>query len=190
MMRRLLYVLTALLLVACNAEQQYSTRYPCSFVFYAKDHINTNALTISLSNPGQFVIVEPKQVNGLTHLMLTPNSGTWETFQTDIPLSASAIENERLSYDHMGACKRLIIGTSNFNGLKAYDGQCPNCLESDGALWHPLSWTDKGQMLVCERCQRKYNPHAEGVPVNGKEGDLRLMEYRIEYNGQKLYVHN
>ena len=183
-----LRLLTVLLFAACAAEQQFTTKYPCSFVFLASNHPNS-ALTLSLGNAGQFCIVTPRIASGVTHLMLTPNYGSWTTEQTDIAMTI-AIENERLSYDNMGANRRLIIGMSNFNGLKAFDGQCPNCLEEGGSTNRPLSWADKGQMLLCQRCSTKYNPNADGVPVNGSEGTPRLLEYRVEYNGERLYVHN
>jgi len=180
----------AFLLCACEAEQQFSTKYQCNFVFYANNHLNTNALTISLNNPGQFVIVEPKNMNGITHLLLTPNAGNWTKEQTDIAMSTSTIENDRIRYDLMGANNRLVVGHSNFNGRKAYDGQCPNCLENGTSLSYPLSWAERGQMLECKTCSLKYNPNADGAPVNGSKNSLRLMEYRIDFNGEKLWVHN
>ena len=62
-----------LLFAACGGEQQYSTQYPCSFVFFASNHI-TSCLTLALGNPGTFVIVEPQTRQVVTHLLLTPNS--------------------------------------------------------------------------------------------------------------------
>ena len=109
--------------------------------------------------------------------------------QKDVKM-VTAIENERLNYDNMGANRRLIVGCSNFNGLKCFDGQCPNCLLNGTLSNYPLSWTDRGQMLVCQKCSRKYNPNAEGIPTNGGEDDRRLIEYRIEFNGDRLYCHN
>lgn len=188
MRKACLLLFTTLLLAACTADQRFTTKYPCSFVFLASNHANS-ALTLALGNAGQFCIVTTRVASGVTHLMLTPNYGTWTTEQTDIAMTI-AIENERLSYNNMGANRRLIIGMSNFSGLKAYDGQCPKCLEESGAVNRPLSWTDKGQMLLCQRCSTKYNPNAEGMPVNGNEGTPRLLEYRVEYNGERLYVHN
>lgn len=177
-----------LLLAACTAEPRFSTQYPCSFVFYASSHLNS-ALTLAVGNAGQFCIVEPQLKNGVTHLILTPNTGTWTKDQTDVPL-VTAIENDRLSYDRMGANKRLIIGASKFNGLRAFDGQCPNCLANGSTTNRPLSWADKGQLLECQKCGVKYNPNAEGIPLNGQDDTPRLIEYRAEYNGDRLYVHN
>jgi len=175
-------------LSACQAEQQFSTKYACSFVYYASYHPNS-ALTLALGNAGHYCIVAPKVVGGVTHLAMTPNIGSWTTEQTDVAM-VTAIENERLSYDNMGANRRLIVGLSNFNGLKAFDGQCPYCLDKGSSPNRPLAWTDKGQMLECANCKTKYNPNADGVPVNGNEETPRLIEYRADYNGERLYVHN
>ena len=177
-----------LLLLSCTGEQQYSTSYPCSFAFYASNHPNC-VLSLSLASPGQFVIVVPQLKSGVTHLMMTPNLGEWTEEQKDVKM-VTAIENERLNYDNMGANRRLIVGCSNFNGLKCFDGQCPNCLLNGTLSNYPLSWTDRGQMLVCQKCSRKYNPNAEGIPTNGGEDDRRLIEYRIEFNGDRLFCHN
>lgn len=181
----LVIVSTLLLLGACEAEQQYSTRYPCSFVFYAINH-PTSALTHCLGNPGHFVIVTPSLKSGVTHLMLTPNlNNNWSSEQLDIPM-LTAKENDRLSYSYMGANQRLIIGLSNFNGLKAYDGQCPNCLENGTSINRPLNWTDNGLRLICQKCQTKYDPN-----TNVRQGEVpRLIEYQAEYQGTNLYVHN
>lgn len=188
MVRRLCSLLFVLLLVGCTAEQQFSTRYPCSFVFYASNHPYC-ALSLAVGNAGQYVIVEPKVMSGVTHLKLTPNMGTWTAEQTDVAL-VTAIENERLSYNNMGANGRLIIGLSQFSGLKCYDGQCPNCLKNTTSTNRPLSWADKGQMLECASCKVKYNPNAQGVPTNGTAETPRLIEYRVDYNGERLYAHN
>lgn len=183
-------LLVALLgtLAGCAADEQFSTQYRCSFVFYASDH-PASVLTLSLNNPGQFVVVEPKFVAGVTHLYLTPNQGSWEASQTDIAMTTE-IENRRLTYDNMGANRRLIIGCSNFNGLKCYDGQCPQCLQNSTSPICPLTWADRGRMLECKKCKTVFNPNAEGIPVNGTEQTPRLIEYRVEYNGQRLYAHN
>ena len=186
---RLLFALPLLLLTACTAEEQYSTKYSCNFIFYTRYHADC-ALTLVLGNPGQYVIVEPKFVAGVTHHVFTPNTGPWEQHQLDVAMT-SAIENKRISYDNMGANRRLIVGSSNFNGLKCYDGQCPNCLEQGGSVNRPLSWADDGKKLRCPRCNIVYNPNAQGIPENGNEDTPRLLEYRVEpYNGESLYIHN
>ncbi len=184
-----------LLFAACGGEQQYSTQYPCGFVFFASNHI-TSCLTLALGNPGTFVIVEPQTQQGVTHLLLTPNSGRmvdgqWSAVNAeDLPMT-TAKENDRVTYQNMGAQQRLIIGCSKFDGLKAYDGQCPNCIREYGRTHFPLVWADKGERLRCDKCGRKYDPNANGIPTDGQQkDDVRLLQYRIDYNGERLYVHN
>ena len=172
-------------LSACDAENQYGSPYPCSFVFYTSYHTNS-LLTLSLGNPGEYVIVEPKVIQGGLHLIMTPNNGEPE----DLPLTTEK-EAKRLDYSHMGANNRLIIGRSLYSGLKAYDGQCSNCLINLGGPSYPLTWSDNGQRLFCAKCNRSYDPNAEGVPTdNAQKGDRNLYQYAVQYNNEMLHIYN
>ena len=186
-------LLAILLLAACEADTKYNTQYPCNFVFYASLY-PTSALTRALNNPGDFCIVEAKTEQGVVHLKLRPNHGKWDAADLDLTMR-TAINNERLSYNNMGAGRGLIIGRSNFFGLKAYDLQCPNCLDELGAPKNPLTWIEDGKYLSCQRCGRVYNQdNDDGIIVsNGKKGDRMLIQYRsVSYstNDGRLYVHN
>ena len=171
-------------LISCDGEEKYSRKFPCSFVFQAQYH-TASLLTRSLGNPGMFVIVSATQRQGVTHLLVNAADGQSE----DIAMS-TAIENERTYYENMGANRSLIIGLSNFDGLKAYDRQCPNCMEETDGTNHPLSFTNNGQAVSCGRCKRIYNLNAEGMPQNGQQGDIALLQYVVAYDGTRLYVHN
>ena len=172
-------------LCACDADNEYGSPYACSFVFFASYH-PTSLLTLALGNPGTFATVVPKTEQGVTHLVLTTNYGK----QEDLPMVTEK-ENSRLNYSSMGANRRLIIGCSKFNGMKAYDGQCSNCLINLGGLNYPLQWTDDGEFLRCDKCHRVYDPNAGGMPVeNGQKGDRSLYQYAIQYNGETLHVYN
>ena len=35
-----------------------------------------------------------------------------------------------------------------------------------------------------------YNLNAEGMPQNGQQGDIALLQYVVAYDGMRLYVHN
>lgn len=193
LLRRLGICLTFMLLAACEADTKYNTQYPCNFVFFTNIY-PTSALTRAVSNPGEFCIVEPKTEQGVVHLKLRPNRGTWAQSDLDLAMR-TAIGNERLSYASMGAARGLIIGHSNFFGLKAYDLQCPNCLDELGAPRSPLQWTDDGRYLECARCHRVYNQdNDDGTIVsNGQKGDRLLIQYRgVSYSAAdgRLYVHN
>ena len=177
-------LLVLVLLAACTEDTKYSRSYPCSFIFQAGSH-STSLLTRALGNAGTFVIVTATQRQGVTHLLVTGADGGSE----DIAMT-TVIENERTSYQNMGANRSLIIGLSNFDGLKAYDRQCPNCLEKLGGINHPLSFSDNGQTVTCSKCHTIYNLNAEGMPINGQQGDHALLQYIIVYDGTRLYVHN
>jgi hypothetical protein len=182
----LLAVVLAMAVSACSDENKYSRKFPCSFVFHTQYH-PTSQLTLCLSNPGEFVIVSATVKQGVTHLLITPNSGAQ---QEDIAM-ATAIENERTSYQNMGANRSLIVGMSHFDGLKAYDRQCPNCLEQVGGINYPLSFIKNGQEVSCARCNRTYSLMAEGMPSeNGQQGDRALLQYMVSHDGTRLYIHN
>lgn len=192
-MRRLAACLLCTVLLACDAGNKFSTRYPCSFVFFPSQY-PSSALTRALGNPGDFVIVCPETRQGVTHLVLTPNHGKWAESDTDLAMR-TAIGNERVSYNSMGAARGLVIGCSRFFGLKAFDRQCVNCLNEYGSPRYPLTWsTDNDQQLVCTKCHRVYSLEADDAfPVSGgKQGDEPLMQYKIEVTGnnERLLVHN
>jgi hypothetical protein len=174
-----------LLLSSCTEDTKYSNAYLCSFVFYTQNH-PTSLLTRALGNVGTFVIVTSTQRQGINHLMITAG-GSNET--EDIPMT-TAIENERVNYKDMGANRSLIVGLSNFDGLKAYDRQCPNCMEAHGGTNYPLSFSDNGQSVTCPKCHTIYNLNAEGMPTNGQQGNHALLQYKVVYDGSRLYVHN
>ena len=75
-MKRILAIFSVILLCACTTEQQYSTQYPCNFVFITQIY-PTSKLTAAVKNVGAFVIVSPKVRNGVYSLMITPNDGEW-----------------------------------------------------------------------------------------------------------------
>lgn len=172
-----------LVLMACETEPKYNTYYDCYFVFMANLY-PTSALTRAVSSPGDFVIVKPTTERGVTHLHLTPNRGTWAATDLDLVMN-TAIGNQRINYNRMGANRGLIIGSSNFFGRKAYDLQCPNCLEDYGVAKYELSWTQDGNYLECSNCKRVYQAdNDDGIPVAGaKKGDKMLIQYRnVNYN--------
>ena len=193
-MRKRIAIILCGLLMACSAENKYNTYYPVNFVFFTKLY-PTCALTRAVDNPGMFCIVKPYSSQGVTHLQLTPNQGSFESASDLDLIMNTAIGNEKLSYTSMGAGRGLIIGHSNSFGLKAYDLQCPNCLEEFGTAKYELHWTDNGRYLECAKCKRAYNQdNDDGYIVrNGHDGDKMLIQYRVvSYNKAegRLVVHN
>ena len=172
---RLLMLLVVLLLSACDAEQQYNSHYPCNFIFYPQHHPESSLSKVNETNPGFFVSVEVKRVNGINTIYCTPNTG-----DADSPLRlTNEVENNRLSYTDMGAGGRLIIGCTTLNGLRAYDGMCPACLESAGGTNYPLHWTDNGKNVKCSRCSTVYSLNNDGISIEGSQS--RLLQYHFLY---------
>ena len=187
MKKTLKLVLLALcvMLSGCDADDRYDSPYECNFLFYTSYHLNS-PLTLALGNPGHFVTVEKKVVNGGIHIVQTTNYGQSE----DLVISSDK-ETIPLRYAALGAHQRLIIGCTEFNGLRAYDGQCSNCLNQLGGLNYPLQWIQIGRKLQCTHCQRVYDPNADGIPIeNAQKGDLALYQYIVSYNEERLHVYN
>ena len=192
-MRRLIALVLMGLFMACGVDNKYNTYYPVNFVFFTNIY-PTSALTRAVESPGMFCIVKPSSERGVTHLKLTPNQGKWEAPDLNLVMN-TAIGNEKLSYNNMGAGKGLIIGHSNAFGLKAFDLQCPNCLEEYGMPKYELHWTDNGRYLECAKCKRVYNQdNDDGYIVrNGHDGDKMLIQYRYVVHNPvdgRLVVHN
>lgn len=165
--------------VACdNSEERFSSKYPCAFTFNTTLH-PASALTRSLDNPTMYVRVDVKRENGIHVLYVYPNSGENER----IMLST---DDENYRIGQVGANNSIIVGCSTFNGLKAYDAQCPNCLDQFSSNNFPLAFANNGQAVTCKKCSRTYQLNSEGITDNG----LRLLEYRVRYDGQRLTVAN
>ncbi len=179
-LKHALALLPVTLLTACGADSQYSTAYPCNFYFDTGKH-PTSILTRSLSNPGMWSFVSVRQSQGINHVMVTPNSGKAE----DIAMTTE-LENHRVNYNNMGADNGIIVGCSNFSGIKAYDRQCPKCL--DKAKNSALSWDDNTQMVKCPSCRSVYMLETGSCTTES----IRLLEYKVAYSGigAPLQVYN
>ena len=170
---RVFMIAVVLLLSACDAEQQYNSHYPCNFIFYPQHHPESSLSKVNETNPGFFVSVEVKRVNGINTIYCTPNYGN-----ADAPLSlTNEVENNRLTYTDMGAGGRLIIGCTTLNGLRAYDGMCPTCLENGSGTNYPLAWSDNGKYVKCSRCSTVYSLNNDGISVEGQQS--RLLQYHF-----------
>lgn len=179
-------IIVSMAFVACDSgEERYSREYLCQFTFDMSMH-STSALTRCIDNPSMFVRVDVKKENGIFALYIYPNSGN------DNERILLRTDPEIYKMGQVGANNSIIVGCSNFNGLKAYDSQCPNCLEAYTGISYPLAWTDNGQAVSCAKCKRKYQLNSDGITDNG----LRMLEYRLrvelDYWGNKkcLYITN
>ena len=165
-----LLTLTAAVAAACTGEEQYTRSYPCNFLFYT-DHHPASILKGITSNAGTYVWVTARKVDGIHHVYVYRSDGGKNE---DWPMTTE-IENNRISYDNMGANNELIIGCTTANEPKAYDRQCPYCLENLSGRSYPLEWTDTAGVVRCAKCGSKYDMNANGISPNGK----RMLQYRI-----------
>lgn len=177
-------LLTATAVTSCSeAEERYSTEYVCNFTFSTQLR-PTSILARIWTNPGMFVRVEVTKKSGIHHVLLYPNTG--EAME-DIAMT-TAIDNDRVDYDHIGANGSIIVGCTVTNEWRGYDAQCPYCLGTHSTTSFPLSWADNGQAVTCGSaggCGRKYNLNY-GASTDG----YRLIEYRVRYDGNVVTVRN
>lgn len=181
MIRRLLPLLCALLLVACNADDIVSRRYACHFVFSYEQH-STSLLFAAATNPGSYVYVTMTGDGKTTarHVYVTSNDG--KTPREDNVIST---EIEKRTACILGASNNigLIIGMTNFNGLWAYDRSCPNCTNLQA-----LDWTGNRQQVACPKCKRTYDLETGSI-TNGEPGES-LLRYLCAFDGSLLRAWN
>ena len=183
----LVLILATLLFCSCSADEyEYCTDRQCYFVFDSSIHnvcILNNALNPFSS--GVFCQVKQEPRNGVRHLILQLQDGK----TTEEVAITTATETQRSCI--LGAGNGLVIGFSALNQqLYAFDLQCPNCLKTHYPyVKYPLKWSNNGNWLKCESCQRSYDLNNGGIVASGESG-LKLLRYRSDYTGQMLFVRN
>ena len=167
------------ILAACEAENRISTRFPCNFYFNPKLHPGTSIET-ALNNLGNYTFISVKN-NGIWHIYSTLNDG--RNITEDIKITTDRTEgwDNRIKTHALGANNGIIIGRSNFQGLVAWDRQCPNCITQYGGVNYPLELNGIRQSVMCKKCKRTYSLET-GTITEGAKGDP-LMGYGIDYNG-------
>ena len=178
----LLLIPVMLLLVACKkSEERFSTSYPCHLVFDTSLYRADCKLTHCLSNPGMFVMVR-KQVgaDGVYALELTGNDA--EPMQKVY----ATTEKQKAGIGTLGAADCIIVGCTNFNGLAAFDRQCPWCVEEKSGTVYPLEFQDKGQTVKCNSCGAVYGLQYDGGGDNGRS----LYRYKVRWDGVVLSISN
>lgn len=174
MMRRLCVLITLFLtLTGCTeTDNMYSSAY-CRFTFNTTIYPSSALTRAVTSGGGYFCIVKAVYKNGVPHLVLTPNRGTYAATDLDLTMN-TAISGERISYASMGHRQGLIIGRSPYGQLRCYDLTCPNCDNIPDLSWSKQNATD----LQCSKCQRTYNIDNEyGYVKEGEQGHA-LTQYR------------
>ena len=170
-----------LLLTSCEAEAPVSRKYVCRFVFSYRDHA-TSLLFAAAQNPGTYVYVTTKGDGKTSVRHVYVNSNDEKTPQEDNIISSDL---ENYSSYVLGASNSigLFIGTTNFNGLWAYDRACPNC-----SSLQAMNWTGNRQQVICSRCQRTYELET-GAISKGDQGSP-LMRYYCSFDGSILRAWN
>ncbi|MBP3850075.1 MAG: hypothetical protein J6E43_04595 [Prevotella sp.] len=181
MKKVLLFACLSALLAGCGAQDTISRQYRCFFIFSYTDH-PTSILFSTVQNPGCYAIVTTRGdgSSSTRHVYVRPNNGT---NSTEDNLIRTAPENN-YRYE-LGANNEigLIIGLSNFSGLKAYDGICPNC-----PTLTPLRWTGNFQHVSCSKCSRVYALETGNI-TQGDEGNS-LFLYNCAFDGVLLRAWN
>lgn len=181
-MRHLLLTAIVCCFMSCtNDSNLYTTSYLCRFMFRG-DYHPTSLLTRVLDNYGMFVKVTVQKKSGITHLIVNPNSGD---ASEDIALTTE-IES-RFDYSYVGANQCIFIGCTTTGEWKAYDGQCPYCLENHTGTNFPLTWTNNGNSVECAKCKHTYNLNYDGI---SPDDDTRMLQYKVSTNGAVISVSN
>ena len=181
-MKNFLIALSVVLLFgACNAQAPISRENACWFLFDQTYH-PTSFLFVAVQSPGSFAYVttygDGKQA--ARHVVVAPNNGSG----TEDNIIRNAVEIN-LRYD-LGVSNDigLIIGCTNFDGLRAYDGSCPNCETP-----RPMSWGKKSaQQVTCGRCNRTYSLDTGNI-LEGEDGKT-LLRYNCAYDGMTVRAWN
>lgn len=164
-------------------ENSVYRNYKCYFVFDTTLHAVDCHLTLAMGNPGHFLIVRSSMVSGIRHIQTVRN---YDHAAEDTPLTT---QKEAQTACLLGAANAIVIGRSTYTGLlMAYEGQCPNCLNNYGGTNHPLTWSDTGQQLTCNRCKRSYDVN-NGVVCAG-EGGHQLYTYNAAFDGTLIRAWN
>lgn len=160
----------------CGGESTVSRRYPCHFTFHTEWH-PTSMIVTALNSYNYYVSIAMTTYRGAYVVNSSDAKGTKES----ITLSN---ELENLAYSGGiylgagGAYGSIIVGRTNFNGIVAWDGQCPNCATGYTSSYQ-LKWTDNATVVKCSNCGRTYSLET-GAILSGNKGD-RLMQYIVSY---------
>lgn len=187
MKKLFILLIIPILLIACDAENIVSRKYPCRFALYYLYHQDSHIFT-AVKSPGTFVYVTTaNDTRGIRHVYTYENIKGKAQQTEDI-----RIENQKENYASyiLGADNTigLFIGCTNFNGSAAYDRMCPNCLDKN-----VLQFTEKPLIVRCAKCKRSYSLDMAGAIVAGDKGE-KLMQYNAliasTLQGDMLQVYN
>lgn len=171
----LLLLLPLLLVTACKDEisQTYSTKYRVMCGFTAVAH---KELYTAVNAFGQFCTIRQ---SGDRIIMFMPG------------LSRTEYNLDALSKDFRFGLGGLIVGSTQYGDLRAYDLACPNCDRVERRL--DFAPDDNGA-VVCSKCGIRYSLNYDGQILdrgNGMHSKPRsLYRYHIEPNREFVRIHN
>jgi hypothetical protein len=186
-MRKLLMLLTALLVLACNNEGEYST-WPCRFAYDNSLHLDANlSSAMNTNSRGVFCKIWESSLGGRA-LNFQNNQGLQTTSQPE-----TALEKEANFV--LGINNGIIVGFQTFNdypngGFVAYDVQCPNCVRRENNTVNPKYPVTMGGdgIATCSKCGKKYDLNNGGMIQNGEEGDRGLEKYLATCTGPNGFI--
>ena len=187
-MKKLLPLLTLLLLMACKADNEFST-WPCRFAYDNAIHQDpTLATAMDANSRGVFCQITEHVQGGVKYLRFSNNLGlstqTIETFteqQADFVLGLNngiIVGYQTFVYDGFGA------------GFVAYDVQCPNCVRRENNTISPnyrVVMATTG-IATCSKCGLKYDLNNGGIVQNGQQDDKGLEKYGARTTGPFGYL--
>jgi len=186
--RGLIISLVALLLVGCQAEQEFST-WPCRFSY--DNSLYLDPVLSSATNNGSrgvFCQISEESRGGVKYLVFTSSNGeTSRQKETALELQANYV---------IGINNGIIVGFQTlitdgvYGGFIGYDVQCPNCVRSNNNYinpTYPVRMASSG-IATCSKCGRKYDMNNGGIIQNGSEGDTGLEKYVATTTGPDGYI--
>ena len=139
-------------------------------------------------HPTRMSVTALNSYNYYVNIAMTTYRGAYVVNSSDAKGTKESItlsnELENLAYSGGiylgagGAYGSIIMGRTNFNGIVAWDGQCPNCATGYTSSYQ-LKWTDNATVVKCSNCGRTYSLET-GAILSGNKGD-RLMQYIVSY---------
>ena len=178
---------TALMLTACEAEQEYST-WPCRFAYKNDIHVDaTLASVMDYNSRGIFCLISESVFAGKKYLNFKNNLGD----ESQQPESA---EEEEAKYI-LGLNNGIIVGFQTLNtepngGFVGYDAQCPNCVRRENNMLSPTYYVDVAFSGIgtCRKCHKRYDLNNNGIVLDGEKDDMGLQKYAASTTAPYGYI--
>ena len=174
-MRKWLAGLMVLMLVGCNADQEFST-WPCRFSYDNSVYLD-DVLASAMNNGsrGVFCQISETSSKGVRYLNFTSSTGQQsQKRETAMEMQANYI---------LGMNNGIIVGFQTLNtdgaygGFVAYDVQCPNCVRANNNYINPTFYIRMAAtgIATCSKCGRKYDLNNNGI-LYREDGSKRLAD--------------